>query len=133
MAETFAESAMEGVPMVTDNYEKVYDPIKDKTKQGINKVRSVRNGQNGARRSEDEGDEYDRYGPPRRSQTDRRRRSPRDDYRDDNRRPSRSRRGDVVEERYTYSKSNGRARSVGGNRQKGLPMLIPCKRTAQMC
>lgn len=133
MAETFAELAMEGVPIVTDNYEKVYDPIKDKTKQGINKVRSVRNGQNGGRRSEDEGDEYDRYGPPRRSQTDRRRRSPRDDYRDDYRRPSRSRRGDVVEERYTYSKSNGRARSVGGTRRKGLPMLIPCKRTAQMC
>ena len=125
----FAELAMEGVPLAAEHYDKVYDPLKDKTKQGIQKVKSMRNNNtNGGYSSEEEYDEYDRYGPPRRSQTDRRRRSPRDDFRDDYRRP-RSGRGDVVEERYAYSKSNGRAKSAGGDRgyrrddrRKGLPL-----------
>lgn len=122
-----AELAMEGVPLVTEHYDKVYDPIKNKTKQGIQKVKSMRNG-DGSYQSEEEYEEYDRYGPPQRSQTDRRRRSPRDDY-DDRRR--RSGRGEVVEERHAYSKSNGRARSMGGrgDQRKGVlvPMILnPC-------
>ena len=110
----FAELAMEGVPLVAEHYDKVTDPLTNKAKQGINKVKSMRNG-NGGYESESDYEEYDRYSAPRRSQTDRRRRSPRDDYR------PRSGRGDVVEERYAYSKGNGRARSVGGNR-KGLSL-----------
>jgi len=115
----FADLAMEGVPLVAEHYDKVYDPVKSKTKQGIEKVKSMRNG-NGSYESDEEYEEYDRYGPPQRSQTDRRRRSPRDDY-DDRRR--RSGRGEVVEKRYPYSKGNGRARSMGGQR-KGVPLML---------
>lgn len=110
----FAELAMEGVPIAAEHYDKVTDPLVDKTKQGIQKVKSMRNGRSGDYESEEEYDEYDRYGPPQRSQTDRRRRSPRDDYR------PRSRRGEVVEQRYaSYSRGDGRARSVGGDRRYG--------------
>ncbi len=123
-----AELAMEGVPLVTEHYDKVYDPIKNKTKEGIQKVKRMRNG-DGSYESEEEYEEFDRYGPPQRSQTDRRRRSPRDDY-DDRRR--RSGRGDVVEERHVYSKSNGRARSTGGgrgDRRKGVLIFCSFKNT----
>lgn len=119
-----AELALEGVPLVTEHYDKVYDPIKNKTKQGLQKVKSMRNG-DGSYESEEEYEGFDRYGPPQRSQTDRRRRSPRDDY-DDRRR--RSGRGEMMEERYVYSKSNGRARSTGGGRgdhRKGLLIFYP--------
>ncbi|KAL6719962.1 hypothetical protein ACLMJK_001883 [Lecanora helva] len=115
MAEDFAELVCEGVPLAAEHYEKVYDPIKDKTKQGIDKVKGMRNNRNGNYDSDDDYDDYDRYGPPRRSHTDRRRRSPPDDYRP---RP-RSGRDDVVEERYAYSKGNGRAKSMGGGRPRG--------------
>ena len=118
--EDFAELAMEGVPIVAEHYDKVYDPVKDKTKQGIQKVKEMRNNRGDRYESEEEYDEYDRYGPPQRSQTDRRRRSPYDDYRP---RP-RSGRGEVVEERYAYSKGNGRARSMGGDRKRGLSMPL---------
>ena len=110
----FAELAMEGVPIAAEHYDKVTDPLVDKTKKGIQKVKSMRNGRNGDYESEEEYDEYDRYGPPQRAQTDRRRRSPRDDYR------PRSSRGEVVEQRYaSYSKGNGRAKSAGVNRRDG--------------
>ena len=97
MASEAAEIALEGVPFVVDNYEKVYDPLKDKTKQGFQKVKEMRSSRDGpgGYESEDEIDEYD--GPPRRSNTGGRRRSPR---------------GSTVEERYAYS-GPARARSAG--------------------
>jgi len=117
MAE-FAELAMEGIPVVADHYDKVTDPLREKTKQGYQKVKKMqerrRNGGGYESETETDYEEYDRYGPPQRSQTAPRRRS-RDDY--DDRRPSK--RGDVVEERYAYSKSNGRAKSVGKDDRHG--------------
>ena len=109
----FAELAMEGVPLVTEHYEKVYDPLKDKTKQGINKVKEMRQSRStrdGGYESEtDEEIEYD--APPRRNYTEpSRRRSPRPD----DRRRSRRDYDDVVEERYVYKGPNkDRARSMG--------------------
>lgn len=110
----FAELALEGVPLVTEHYDKVYDPVKNKTKQTVQKVkqmRSNRNGDGGGYESEEDYVEYD--GPPRRSNTERRR-SPRGDDR------RRSGRGDFVEERYAY-RSGGRTKSVGrDDRRRGL-------------
>ena len=108
-----AELALEGVPIVTEHYDKVYDPLKEKTKQGIHKVKKMREKRRGGgyeSETESEYEEVDRYGPPPRSQTDPRARKPRDDDR------RRSRGGEVLDERYTYSKSNGRAKSIGHGR-----------------
>ncbi len=109
----FAELALEGVPIVTEHYDKVYDPLKEKTKQGVHKVKNMREKRRGGgyeSETESEYEEVDRYGPPPRSQTDPRARKPRgDDQR-------RSRGGEVLDERYTYSKSNGRAKSIGHGR-----------------
>lgn len=108
-----AELAMEGVPLVTEHYDKIYDPLKDKTKQGIQKVKKMRNKSNtqgGGYESEtDEEIEYD--APPRRNYTEpTRRRSPRGD----DRRRSRRDYDDVVEERYVYKGPNkDRAKSMG--------------------
>ena len=111
--EDFAELAMEGVPLVTEHYEKVYDPLKDKTKQGIQKVKKMRQNNQGGGGYESETDEEIEYdGPPRRNYTEpsRRRRS----SRDDDRRRSRREYDDVVEERYVYRGPNKeRAKSVG--------------------
>ncbi|CAD6580009.1 MAG: hypothetical protein ASARMPRED_009323, partial [Alectoria sarmentosa] len=115
----FAELAMEGVPLVTEHYDKVYDPLKDKTKQGIQKVKKMREKrrtQGGGYESEtDEEIEYD--APPRRNFTEpTRRRSPRDD----DRRRSRRDYDDVVEERYVYKGPNkDRAKSMGRNGWNG--------------
>ncbi|KAL9126695.1 MAG: hypothetical protein Q9217_004292 [Psora testacea] len=98
----FAELALEGVPIVTENYDKVYDPVKNKTKQGVNKVKKLRNNR-GKAEEEDDFTEYEYDGPPRRAYTDQRR-SP--SHR-------RSRRGDLIEERHIIQTSNGRAKSVG--------------------
>lgn len=107
-----AELAMEGVPLVAEHYDKVYDPLKDKTKQGFQKVKKMHQRRRGGggydSETETDYEEYDQYRPPQRSQTAPRRSS--NDYYDDRRR---SKRGDVVEERYAYSKSKGRANSVG--------------------
>ena len=111
--EDFAELAMEGVPLVTEHYEKVYDPLKDKTKQGIQKVKQMRQGDSSQRGGyQSESDEEIDYDAPRRNYTEpARRRSPRDD----DRRPSRRRDyDDVVEERYVYrGPDKARAKSVG--------------------
>ncbi|CAD6574499.1 MAG: hypothetical protein ASARMPREDX12_006801 [Alectoria sarmentosa] len=115
----FAELAMEGVPLVTEHYDKVYDPLKDKTKQGIQKVKKMREKrrtQGGGYESEtDEEIEYD--APPRRNFTEpTRRRSPRDD----DRRRSRRDYDDVVEEKYVYKGPNkDRAKSMGRNGWNG--------------
>ena len=114
MAE-FAELALEGVPLVTEHYDKVYDPIKDKTKQGFRKVKEMRDRRNGGTAYESESEEYEYDGPPpRRSTTGGgRRRSPRDDG--GRRRSGRYDDGSVVEERYAYRgpPSGARAKSVG--------------------
>ena len=105
-----AELALEGVPIVTEHYDKVYDPLKEKTKQGIHKVKKMREQRRGGGyESETESDyeEVDRYGPPPRSQTDPRARRTRDDD------LRRSRGGEYVDERYTYSKGTERAKSIG--------------------
>ena len=129
--EDIAELAMEGVPLVAEHYDKVYDPLKDKTKQGIHKVKKMRDRartQDGGYESEtDEEIEYD--APPRRNYTESsRRRSPRAD----DRRRSRRDYDDVVEERFVYRGPNkDRAKSMGrdgwpGGRvdgRKGKPIL----------
>ena len=110
--EDFAELAMEGVPLVTEHYDKVYDPLKDKTKQGIQKVKKMRES-NSTRGGgyESETDEEIEYNKPRRNYTEpTRRRSPRGD----DRRRSRRDYDDVVEERYVYRGPNkDRAKSMG--------------------
>ena len=125
MAADFAELALEGVPLVTEHYDKVYDPVKDKTKQGIRKVKEMRDKRNGGYESESE--EYDYDGPPARRSTtggggskkdprdyDRRTRSSRYDDIDDD--------GFVTEER-RHVKGPPRAKSVGrdgrGDRRGG--------------
>lgn len=129
MAE-LAELAMEGVPLVTEHYDKVYDPLKDKTKQGIQKVKKMRDRrrtQGGGYESETDVEiEYD--APPRRNYTEpARMRSPHGD----DRRRSRRDYDDVVEERYVYKGPNkDRAKSMGrdgwnggrGDGRKGKPM-----------
>lgn len=109
--EDFAELAMEGVPLVTEHYEKVYDPLKDKTKQGIQKVKQMRQGDSQRGGYQSESDEEIDYDAPRRNYTEpARRRSPRDD----GRRPSRRDYDDVVEERYVYrGPDKARAKSMG--------------------
>ena len=121
-----AELALEGVPLVAEHYDKVYDPLKDKTKQGFRKVKEMRDKRNGD--YESESDEYDYDGPPaRRSTTGGSRRNPRDF---DRQRPS-SRYDDVdddgfVVEEKRYAKGPPRARSVGrdgrGDRRGGKSM-----------
>lgn len=112
-----AELAMEGVPLVTEHYDKVYDPLKDKTKQGIQKVKKMRDRRTQGDRYESETDEEIEYDAPRRNYTEpARRRSPRDD----DRRRSRRDYDDVVEERYVYKGPNkDRAKSMGRDGWKG--------------
>lgn len=132
----FAELAMEGVPLVAEHYDKVYDPLKDKTKQGIQKVKEMRDSrrtQDGGYESEtDEEIVYD--APPRRNYTEPSRRR---DPRPDDRRRSRRDYDDVVEERYVYKGPNkDRAKSMGrdgwnggrGDARKGRP-IKPCPDT----
>ncbi len=60
-----AELAMEGVPLVAQHYDKVYDPLKDKTKQGFRKVKGMReNRKSRGGGYESESDEYEYDGPP---------------------------------------------------------------------
>ncbi len=107
-----AELAMEGVPLVTEHYDKVYDPVKDKAKQGFRKVKEMRQNRNNRDGGyESESEEYDYDGPPpRRTVTagagdyDRRRRSGRDLDSDD---------GFVTEERRYAHRGPPRAKSVG--------------------
>lgn len=113
MAEQALPLILKGVPLVAEHYDKVYDPLKDKTKQGIQKVKTMRDRrrtQGGGYESEtDEEIEYD--APPRRNYTEptRRRSPPGDD-----RRRSRRDYDDVVEERYVYRGPNkDRAKSMG--------------------
>ena len=121
-----AELALEGVPIVAEHYDKVTDPLKNKTKQGYRKVKEMRDRRNGVYESESE--EYDYDGPPpRRSTTgggggrnrsppdyDRRRRYTRDDEDDG---------GFVTEERKYVRRGPPRAKSVGrdsrNSRRKG--------------
>ena len=130
--EDFAELAMEGVPLVAEHYDKVYDPLKDKTKQGMEKVKKMRQSgrtRDGGYESEtDEEIEYDSR--PRRNYTEPSR--PRSPRRDDRRRSRRDYdHHDVVEERYVYKGPNkDRAKSLGrdgwngrrGDGRKGKPL-----------
>lgn len=127
----FAELAMEGVPLVTEHYEKIYDPIKDKTKQGMQKVKKMREGGRDQGGYQSETDEEIEYNAPRRNYTEpSRRRSPRGD----DRRRSRRDYDDVVEERYVYRGPNkDRAKSMGrdgwsgrrGDGRKGNQVILP--------
>lgn len=129
MASDAAELLLEGVPLVAEHYDKVYDPLKDKTKQGIQKVRDMRDKR--SRGYESESDEYDYDGPPARRSTTGgggSRRDPRD-Y--DRRRPlSRYDDGFVVEER-RHAKGPPRAKSMGrdgrGDRREGKSFSISCQ------
>lgn len=127
----FAELALEGVPLVAEHYEKVYDPLKDKTKQGIRKVKEMRDKRSEDHESESEDYEYD--GPPARRRTtgggnkrsdyDRRRRVGRDDVDAD---------GFVIEEkRYAYRGGGERAKSMGrdsrGDTRRGRSSPLACQ------
>ena len=126
----FTELALEGVPLVTEHYEKVYDPLKDKTKQGIEKVKKMSNSRRGGDYESETDEEID-YKSPRRNFTEpARRRSPRAD----DRRRSRRDYDDVVEERYVYKGPNkDRAKSMGrdgwnggrGDRRRGKSIHHP--------
>lgn len=116
-----AELALEGVPLVAEHYDKVTDPLIDKTKQGVRKVKEMRDKRNGVYESESEEYEYD--GPPPRRSTTGGGRSRRDTRDLDRRRPA-SRYGDaddddgyVVEER-RYAKGPPRARSMGRDERR---------------
>ena len=106
----FTELGLEAVPLVTEHYEKVYDPLKDKTKQGIDKVKKMSNSRRGGDYESETDEEID-YKSPRRGYTEPARRwSPRAD----DRRRSRRDYDDVVEERYVYKGPNkDRAKSMG--------------------
>lgn len=117
--EDVAELAMEGVPLVAEHYDKVYDPLKDKTKQGIQKVKRMRqSGRTPDGGYQSETDEEIDYDSPRRNYTEpSRRRSPRGD----GRRRSRRDYDDVIEERYVYKGPNkDRAKSMGRDGWNGL-------------
>ena len=111
-----AELAFEAVPLVTEHYDKVYDPLKDKTRQGIQKVKSMNSSRRGGGYESETDEEID-YKSPRRNFTEpARRRSPRAD----DRRRSRRDYDDVVEERYVYKGPNkDRAKSMGRDGWKG--------------
>lgn len=108
-----AELTLEGVPLVAEHYDKVYEPVRDRTKQGIRKVKEMRDKRRGGSGPADgyhSDSDYEEngYGPPKRGYTDPYRRGPRDDDRRS------SRRDEVVEERYAYRGPNkGRAVSMG--------------------
>ena len=119
--EDFAELTLEGVPYVADNYEKVYHPVKNKAKQGVQKAKGIRESRQNGRggyESEDDFEDYDAP-PPRRSKTGGSQRSPPYEAR------RRSDRGDVVEERRAY-RGPGRARSAG--RGGNLTFTVSSKR-----
>ena len=102
-----AELCLEGVPVAVEHYDKVYDPLKDKTKQGVNKIKAMTNDRGHPNDDYSDDDSYTYDGPPRRSQTDGHgRRHPSDSYR-------RSGRGDLVESRYVKTDGDGRPKSVG--------------------
>ena len=105
MAE-FAELALTGVPYITDNYEKVWDPAREKVLSPVRK-KAQRNLRQVTRRFKNKQGDWEEYsdvesfseddgGPRSRGYTNGKRNS------------SRSRRGDVVEERRAY-----RATSTG--------------------
>ena len=129
MASDAAELALEGVPVLVDNYEKVYDPLKGKAKQGVSKVKEMRDRRSNGRggyESEDEIEEEYNGPPPTRTKSGGGRRSP--PYED----RRRSNNGDYVEERYAYrggprASSAGRYGGRGSNRQgmmKPSPLRI---------
>lgn len=104
-----AELAFEGVPLVVDHYDKVYDPLRNKTKQGVQKFREMRQRRDRGYESEDDYvEEYDDP-PHRRTRSGGGRVSPRDELR------RRADRGSVVEERYAH-RGPPRASSVGRDR-----------------
>lgn len=102
----FAELAMEGASAGIENYEKVYDPLKEKAKKLPNPIKSIRGGQQNRDQYDDNDDEsydsYDDYHSPRRTYTDR----------DGGRRHRDSRSGGAYVEE-SYERRSGRAKSTG--------------------
>ena len=98
----YAELALEGVPLITDHYDKVYDPLKNQTKRGVQKVKEMREPRRGGG-YESEDDSEDDYYDSRRTRSGGGRRSPRG-------------KGSVVEERYAY---RGPARASSAGRDRG--------------
>lgn len=108
----FAELALEGATAGIENYEKVYDPLKEKVKKLPNPIKSFRSGQHDRDQYDDDDNEaydsYDDYRSPRRSHTDR---GDRDHHRD-----SRGG-GGYVEE--SYERRSGRAKSTDRDGHRG--------------
>lgn len=101
----FAELALEGASTGIDNYERVYDPLRDRAKKIPNPVKKYWKGQNDRDRYDDDDqsyDSYDDYHSPRRGQTDRSRAH----------RHRESRGGGVYIEE-SYERRSGRAKSTG--------------------
>lgn len=103
----FAELAFEGASAGIDNYEKVYDPLKEKAKKLPNPIKKSRGGQQNRDQYDDDDDDasydsYDDYHSPRRTYTDR----------DGGRRHRDSRGGGAYVEE-SYERRSGRAKSTG--------------------
>ena len=101
MAEMAAELALTGIPYITDNYEKVWDPAKDKSVKGFREIKRRVKNRNGQweeyseyeNYSDDDGPRSNRYSNGRRAGS----------------RGRGDRGGDVVEERRAYrTTSTGR-------------------------
>ena len=103
MAEV-AELVLSGVPYVTENYEKVWDPARNQAQKHYRKIIKKRRNRNGSWEdysdvesySEDDGPRTQRYSNGRRNGS-----------------RARGQRGGVVEERRAYRANDGRARSLG--------------------
>ncbi|MCJ1468815.1 Serine/arginine repetitive matrix protein 2 [Pseudocyphellaria aurata] len=101
----FAELALEGASTGIENYEKVYDSLRDKAQKMPNPIKKYWNGQNDRDQYKDDDqsyDSYDDYHSPRHGQTDRSRVH----------RHRQSRGGNVYIEE-SYERRSGRAKSTG--------------------
>ena len=110
-----AELVLTGVPYITDNYEKVWDPAKDKTVKGFNQIK--RRVQNRDGQWEEYSDYSDDDGPRSRH------------YSNGRRAGSRARNGDVVETRRAYrTTSTGRGDRDYRRRRKSCISIVRCAR-----
>ena len=102
MAE-MAELVLSGVPYVTENYEKVWDPARNQAQKHYRKIIKRRKGRDGKWEDYSDMESYSGDDGPRTQR-----------YSNGKRNGSRARnRGEVVEERRVYRANGGRTRSLG--------------------
>lgn len=131
------ELTLEGASAGIDNYEKLYEPLKDKAKKIPNPIKQIRSQPDQPQMQDQDLDDH--YDPPPRSYTDRDRRGSirdrearggKDNYeydlvrRSTDRRGSKGHRDTYVEETYekrsSRAKSAGRDGNIGGGGGRGL-------------